>query len=349
MGDRLVAVTDSLPGPVRATLARAVVRPSWLGVGAVALLGPLLPSLPPAVVYAPFALSVVVLGLPHGAVDHLVPARVADAGLGASMAAVGAVYAVLMAAYAVGWFLSPTAAFAFFVALTWFHWGQGDVYALLAFTDAEHLPTSPERALALLVRGGLPMLAPLVAFPERYRAVATAVVGLFGADVAALAPVFAPSARAAVGGGLLAASALGVALGYRRVRRGAARGPWLVDAGEVALLWAYFALVPPILAVGVYFCAWHALRHVGRLVLADDPAATALARGEVRPALRRFARDAAPLTAASLLVFAGLYLAVPNAPGDRAGLLGLYLVGIAVLTLPHVAVVTWMDVRQGVW
>ncbi|MFB6301891.1 MAG: Brp/Blh family beta-carotene 15,15'-dioxygenase [Haloferacaceae archaeon] len=40
---------------------------------------------------------------------------------------------------------------------------------------------------------------------------------------------------------------------------------------------------------------------------------------------------------------------MPAAPGDRIGLLGLYLVGIAVLTLPHVAVVTWMDLRQGVW
>lgn len=344
-----MAVTDSLSAPVRATLARTVVRPSWLGVGAVAVLGPLVPSLPAAVVYAPFALSVVVLGLPHGAVDHLVPARLADAGLARSMAAVGGVYAVLMAVYAVGWFLAPAAAFASFVALTWFHWGQGDVYAVLAFTDAEHLPTAVERALALVVRGGLPMLAPLVAFPDRYRAVVTAVVGLFGADAAALAPVFAPTARAVAGGGLLAASAFGVALGYRRVRGGAARGPWLVDAGEVALLWAYFSLVPPILAVGVYFCLWHALRHVGRLVLADGRAAAALARGDARTAIGRFARDAAPLSAAALLVFGGLYLAVPNAPGDRAGLLGLYLVGIAVLTLPHVAVVTWMDLRQGVW
>jgi len=33
----------------------------------------------------------------------------------------------------------------------------------------------------------------------------------------------------------------------------------------------------------------------------------------------------------------------------RVGLLGLYLVGIAVPTLPHVAVVTWVDARQGVW
>ncbi|MFB6281306.1 MAG: Brp/Blh family beta-carotene 15,15'-dioxygenase, partial [Haloferacaceae archaeon] len=224
-----MGVTRPLPAALRGTLARAVVRPSWLAVGAVALVGPAAPALPPAVVYAPFALSVVVLGLPHGAVDHLVPARLVGVGPRRSMAAVGAVYAVLMAAYAAWWFLAPTAAFVAFVLMTWFHWGQGDVYALLAFVDAEHLPTAAERALALLVRGGLPMLAPLVAFPDRYRAVALAVVDLFGADAAALAPAFAPPARVAVGGGLLAASALAVALGYRRVRAGAARGPWLLD------------------------------------------------------------------------------------------------------------------------
>jgi hypothetical protein len=44
-----------------------------------------------------------------------------------------------------------------------------------------------------------------------------------------------------------------------------------------------------------------------------------------------------------------LYLFVPRPPGDPTGLLALYLVGIAALTLPHVVVVTWMDRRQGVW
>jgi Brp/Blh family beta-carotene 15,15'-monooxygenase len=148
---------------------------------------------------------------------------------------------------------------------------------------------------------------------------------------------------------LFALSALGVVLGGLRVRGGAPRGPWLADAGEVALLWTFFALVPPILAVGVYFCAWHALRHVARLLLSTDAAAAALAAGDTRAALGRFARDAAPLTAASLAVFALLAVLVPEAPGSRTEFLGLYLVGIAVLTLPHVAVVTWMDLRQGVW
>ena len=46
---------------------------------------------------------------------------------------------------------------------------------------------------------------------------------------------------------------------------------------------------------------------------------------------------------------AGLYALVPRPPGDLAGLVALYLVLIAVLTVPHVAVVTWMDHREGVW
>ena len=337
----------------RRTLSRTVVRPSWLALGAVAVLaaaGSVVDaSLPAAVVYAPFALSVVVLGLPHGAVDHLVPGRLGSGVTLRSMLWVGVVYLVLMALYAGAWFLAPTASFVFFVALTLFHWGQGDVYALLALDDADHLPTTAERGFALLVRGGLPMLAPLVAFPERYRTVALGIVSLFGADTAALAPAFSPTGRLVAGGGLLALSILGVALGGLRVRDGAARTPWLVDAGEVALLWVFFLLVPPVLAVGLYFCLWHALRHVARLLLSTDTAARSLATGDTRAALGRFARDAAPLTAASLAVFAALALLVPNAPAERTGYLGLYLVGIAVLTLPHVAVVTWMDLRQGVW
>ncbi|ESS06423.1 MAG: beta-carotene 15,15''-monooxygenase, Brp/Blh family [uncultured archaeon A07HB70] len=339
----------------RRTLTRTVVRPSWLALGAVALAAAagsaVGADLPTVVVYAPFALSVVVLGLPHGAVDHLVPGRLGDGVTVRSVLWVALVYAALMAAYAAAWFVVPTASFVFFVALTLFHWGQGDVYALLALDDAEHLPTTAERGLALLVRGGLPMLAPLVAFPGRYREVALAAVSLFGADAAALAPLFSPTGRLAAAGGLFALSVLGLVAGGLRVRAGAPRTPLLVDAGEVALLWVYFAVVPPILAVGVYFCLWHALRHVARLLVVSDEASDALAAGDAAAALGRFARDAAPLTAVSLLLFAGLWVAVPNAPGagDRAGLLGLYLVGIAVLTLPHVVVVTWMDHRQGVW
>jgi Brp/Blh family beta-carotene 15,15'-monooxygenase len=103
-----------------------------------------------------------------------------------------------------------------------------------------------------------------------------------------------------------------------------------------------------VLAVGLYFCLWHSVRHIARLVALDAPAASALATGRRWPAVRRFARDAAPLTAGALVVFAALYLAVPT-DGSLAGLVAVYLVLLAVLTLPHVVVVTRMDRVQGLW
>jgi Brp/Blh family beta-carotene 15,15'-monooxygenase len=329
-----------------------VVRPSWLALGAAVLLAPLVGSLPPVVRYLPFVVSVLVFGLPHGAVDHLAPARTAGGGTVRSMALVGLLYLLVGGAYLAWWFVAPVSAAVFFIVLTWFHWGQGDVYALLALLDAEHLPTRVERVLALVVRGGLPMLAPLAFHPAAYRRVVVAFVALFDGPTTALAPFFTPTARLVAGGGLFAATLLVLAVGAWRVRRGAATRPWIADAGELVLLWVFFALLPPVLAVGLYFTLWHALRHIARLLVVDPDAQGALTSGDAGAALRRFARDAAPLTAVSLLLFVGLAFAVPASPtglADSDALLALYLVGIAALTLPHVIVVTWMDRVQGVW
>jgi Brp/Blh family beta-carotene 15,15'-monooxygenase len=346
------AVSDSLPAGVRHTLSVAVVRPSWVGLGAAVLLAPAADALSRPLLFVPFVASVLLFGLPHGAVDHLAPARTAGAPARRSMVAVGVLYLVAGGAYLAWWFLAPVSAAVFFVLLTWFHWGQGDVYALLALADADHLPARVDRALALVVRGGLPMVAPLAAHPAAYRRVMTAFVALFDGPTGALAPLFTPTARLVAGGGLLAATLLAAGLGAWRVRRGAARRPWLVDVGELALLWAFFAALPPVLAVGLYFTLWHSLRHIARLLVVDPASRPALTAGDARDALARFARDAAPLTAVSLLLFVGLALAVPGGPGslaDADALLALYLVGIAALTLPHVVVVTWMDRVQGVW
>lgn len=265
------------------------------------------------------------------------------------MAIVSVAYAVLGGAVVVAFFAAPVAAFVGFVGLTWLHWGQGDVAALV-LAGVDHLPTPGERALTLLVRGGLPMGVPLVSHPGEYRLVAEWVVGLFVADpAAAVAPLFVPSTRLAVGAAMVGATLLSMGLGYRRVRAGADRGGWFRDAGETGVLWAWFLLSAPVLAIGVYFAAWHSLRHVGRLTLVDAIAAERLAEGDVRGALSRFARDAAPLTLGGFLVVGGVGLAVPSgvaAPGD---VLAVSLVAIAALTLPHVVVVAWLDGRQRVW
>jgi beta-carotene 15,15'-dioxygenase len=348
------ASTVAVPPNVRRVVRHWVLWPSWLFVAALVLLFAAGLMVPPWAEYLPFALSVVVFGLPHGAIDHLAVPRLLDrkAGMTGPALAVGLLYLVLSGLYLVLWFVAPVVAFALFIALTWFHWGGGDLHALATFASdrGEYPAGRTRRALTLLVRGGLPMLVPLLAFPETYRAVAESTVGLFvpaGAGVFSWA--FEPSFRL-LSGVIFALFAAGMlASGYGSAKKSGARGAWLLDVAETVILGLYFALVPPVLAVGLYFCLWHAPRHVARLVLLDGKSAGALEAGRGAPALVWFTRDAAPLTVAALVLLLGLYLAVPENSAAPSSLLALYLVLISALTLPHVVVVSFMDVRQGLW
>jgi Brp/Blh family beta-carotene 15,15'-monooxygenase len=299
-------------------------------------------SVPSWARYVPLGASLLVFGLPHGAVDHLAPARAAgDPPTLRWLAAVGVGYLVLGVAYAALWVVAPAASAAFFVGLTWVHWGQGDLYALDAF-GGSHLGGRGLRAATILVRGGLPMLVPLLRFPGRYRDVIDAWVALFGGSLdAAWATTL--EVRAALGIGFAALTVGTLFVGWLR----SGGREWRRDAAETGLLWAFFLLVPPLFAIGVYFCVWHSLRHIARLAGVDPAARRAFAdRGPVG-ALFRTGRDAAPLTAVSIAMIAGVALAI-GIDTEPQTLAALYLVFIAILTLPHVVVVVWMDQAEGV-
>lgn len=333
---------------VRQTLIRAFLVPSWILLTAATLVFVAGAEVGGWIQYAPFALSLVLFGLPHGAVDHLVPGRLYGGASVGSMVGVFVLYLTLATLYLILWFASPGAAFALFIILTWFHWGQGDLYVVAALErDTDGTPVFL-KALTALVRGGLPMLTPLLAFPEVYQGVASSLVGLFQGDVSALEWAFGPVFRGAVGAVFLLI--LLVTL-YWRYRRSDSRGlfAWRLEVVETVLLAVYFVTVPPILALGLYFCLWHSPRHIARLMLLNRVSAAALNKGRIWPALVTFVRDAAPLTGASLALLAGLYFLVPGAVDGFAGLLAVYLVLISTLTLPHAAIVCLMDLRQGVW
>lgn len=343
------ATALAVPAGVRRTVLGAVVWPSRLLVCSLAVAFAAGLRVPEAVQYLPFAASLVFFGLPHGAVDHLVPSRLSGRVATAyTVLTVAALYLVLSGLYLALWFAVPQAAFCLFIALTALHWGAGDLHALLAFGPAGWGNVGlATRALVLLSRGGIPMIVPLLAFPGVYRGVAEDAVGLFAADAGGLAFAFSPAFRATAGTALLGVVLLSVLSGARELREH--RRLLFPYAGETLLLTLYFALVPPVLAVGLYFCFWHATRHIARLALLDGGAAVALGAGRVVPAGLRFARDAAPLTAAALLLLVGLFFGVPGSAEGAGPLLALYLVLVSSLTLPHAAVVSYMDLRQGLW
>ena len=332
--------SDRSPGApdARPTVRTAVVWPSRAVVLLLAVAFAAGLRVPGWVQYLPFAASLVLFGLPHGAVDHLVPARLAGrAADRRSVLGVVLLYLALSGLCLALWFAAPAAAFVLFIGVTVFHWGAGDLHALVFFgPDDLGRMGRASRALLLVLRGALPMLVPLLFFPDAYRGVAVDAAGLFGADAAALSGAFSPAFRLAVG----AALAVVAVVFFLRATGDLARVEMslLPVALETLLLFAFFAVVPPVLAIGLYFAAWHAPRHISRLVLLDPV-----------PASSRFARDAAPLTGLALALLAAFYLAVPAGEGNVGSLLAVYLVLISALTLPHAVLVWYMDARQGLW
>jgi Brp/Blh family beta-carotene 15,15'-monooxygenase len=302
--------------------------------------------IPEALQYVPFALGLVIFGLPHGALDHLVPARLAGRRpTVATVAPVVGLYLVLGVAVAALWVVSPIVAFVFFIALTWFHWGQGDAFASSRRTG-ERLGWPRATGFPLL-RGALPMVVPLIAFPATYAGVLGATTRAFGGE--SPSGTLAPGIRIALGVGMLVLAIL-VALLDAWGRRGTPGGrrAWLGDVAEVALLAFFFSTVPPVLAVGLYFALWHSVRHIVRLSLLDPALSRPLAEGRWGLVLLRFSGQAAPVTGIALLILAGLFFALtPRTSGGPLDLLGIYLVLISALTVPHAVIVAIMDHAQG--
>lgn len=109
----------------------------------------------------------VLLGLPHGALDHLVPARLglpwARTPFWAGLYLLA--YVAFAALYLGLWLLVPQVAFTGFLLITVWHWGQGDQRFLEIFLGRLR-PTRWGAWVTVLVRGGLPIVSPVVAMMD---------------------------------------------------------------------------------------------------------------------------------------------------------------------------------------
>ncbi|TWJ25936.1 Brp/Blh family beta-carotene 15,15'-dioxygenase [Micromonospora endolithica] len=264
-----------------------------------------------------------VLGLPHGAVDHLVPAWLSvRARPPFARLALPLAYAAVAAGVLAVFRAAPDLALLGFLAVSVVHFGAADE----AFhAERDHRPVRYTGS-GVLAHGGPPVVLPLLLRPD-------AVDPLLAAVAPGVPALLTTEIR------LTAALCLLVAIGVT-LRRGVRAGR-LRSAVEPVLLVALFAAVPPALAIGAYFAGWHSLRHVARLLHADPANHADLTAGRLSPPLRRFARRAAlPTLAAS--VFLAALVGRPEQPVDA---LPTTIAVLAALTLPHAAVVAWMDRR----
>ncbi len=322
-----------------------------LGSIALTLTMPVVSGLP-AVQWSPWLLGLLVLGISHGAFDHRVGVELrtqygdcpdASVGAGFYAAYLTAALTVLMV-----WFASPIAASACFLAVAATHFGQGDLYWSRRFGLSAWSGSVGYRASLLLARSALPIALPLWAWPSEFSDAADALANrLFGRASWSVPPQTIAAGLIALMAvvGLQVAWSAWLAWGMDGPTRRAAA----VDIAETLLLVAMFAVVPPVLALGVYFNAWHSLRHIARLLLIAAPTRELVASGRLLAAFWEFQKRSLPMTCGALALASGLGFFVGRSRMSVADLGALVLVALSALTLPHVLVVTWMDARQGVW
>ena len=279
----------------------------------------------------------VVLGLPHGALDHLAPLFLLHRRLTPTYLTLFVLgYAALVLLYLVFWHLAPLAALAVFLLFSWLHWGQGDAYFLAVFGGQPRPQTPSARFLIWAVRGGLPIVLPPLAHPAAFAQVSAGILGWYGSRAGwALSPLGREIGFAAVG--------LTLTAYLWQSWKLPPRPAFWRDAGEVALLLAYFWLVPAILAVGVYFCVWHSARHIARLMLIDPADREALTQGRIGRCVLRSAVQALPMTLGALGFLVGLWWWQGKTDFSVGSFVYLYLSLIAALTFPHFLLVLWMD------
>ena len=289
-------------------------------------------SAPAGVHLWPWLVSIALFGLPHGACDHLVAARLGGDHRSERTTIATAFFPLYLAgggAMMLLWIASPAVALGLFLGLTAWHWGSADAVAygegLAAF------------ALRSTGRGLLVVSAPLAFHPGRSWEALSSLREIFGAATVAQTPSWLPGLTAGcLVLGLMLECLLVARDAWRLQRRRATR-----ESVELGLLLVLFYLVPPVAAVGVYFVAWHAWRHTLRTGALLDPEKV----GRLPALVAAYHGRALPLTLASVVTLAALTLAVGWESPQK--LTAMYLVLLSALTVPHSVVVTAWDYRSG--
>ena len=295
-----------------------------------------------------YLVGMVGLNLPHGGYEHF--ANLRRRATEFRLRYVGGY--LLMVGGFVGLFaVAPVAGLALSLGVACAKGGGGDLHVMRATTGTDHLRTRTQRLLAAAVHGGAVMAVPIVAFPETFHTFSGIMVGLFEPGALGAAGLNFDVTRLAVGVGYGALLVGHLGLGFLR-RTGS--GSFRADAAETLLLVAYFAVVPVVVAVGLYFPLWYSARQVARELAvpeaADGPDLLA-AETPGGVALRAWGVLVAGAVATGAVAAAVWWLA-PNPLGYAPllyGAVAFWSVFISIIALPHVVVGAVLDRSRGIW
>ncbi len=262
--------------------------------------------------------SVIAVGIPHGAIDHLIAEKVY--GLDTSWRSKAFFYGMYLGLmFIVGaiWLIHPVIGLIFFFLISIYHFGQADMEDFLAKGSGGSLWYV---ARGFLVVGLIVFTDTQVSFPIMSQAINIETAVLFAAlpdSPVALSILFAAYA-----------SVFAYAWATGKLNSGTS---FVIDT---LVIIALFLLAGPIIGFAVYFALWHSAGHIIEM--------QQYLRSKNKPmSLTRFYKAATPFTLVSLAglaVLAGINHALSM--GDQ--FIALMFILISVLTLPHMVIVDRM-------
>lgn len=269
----------------------------------------------------PFSLSLILIGLPHGAVDLAVSSRLSGVTTWSESLRGFVGYIILLVLVLAAAVTFPTLVVLAFGLMSAWHFGTADALDLNESVGK----SSHVNWLVAGARGSLVLSLPFVFNPASTCEVANRLLQLFGSNSPNVSEVIVTPFFA----GILCLSLVVLLIEWCfRISTGAIQYAGILSL-EIASLVAAFAILHPLFAMGSYFLCWHSWRQMRRLILLMEGESISISRSVILLHVRSL-----PLLIPTLMVVAAVLIwALPNATIYDLAVVALAV--FVVVTPPH--------------
>jgi Brp/Blh family beta-carotene 15,15'-monooxygenase len=266
------------------------------------------------------ALIALAIGIPHGALDHLVTLPRTSAAKMALFVIVYVAVAILAVVALLTW---SVIGFIGVVLMSAVHFGIGDA-AFISEIDRRSVEPKPfQKYLYAAAAGTLPVVIPLV--NEKSNS------ALEKVNPALL------DWHQGLNNDLMLWTMVLTAIVLLRLVQKRRDG----EAIDLVLLYLLAVTAPPLVAFAVYFGCWHAVRHTARLTLTLPSSQSAFAEGNLKRAFIKAVLPGTPALIGTFIVAAAIVIFRGDSLDDQ--FLWVSLVVVWALTVPHMAVTARLD------
>ncbi len=265
------------------------------------------------------AIAALAIGIPHGALDHLVTLPKSRPLV---MAGFITVYVLIAIVAVIAILEFNVVGFIFVLVMSAVHFGIGDAAFISELDRRQPVAVRLPRAIYAISAGSIPVVIPLVnsASTDALAQVNPSLIDWHqGYDQEILTVVI-----------TIACISIARLIVRKRIR----------EAVDIGLLLALALLAPPLIAFALYFGCWHAMRHTARLTLSLESSQRAYESGNIRSAFLKAVIPGIPALVGTFFIAAILAIRGQEFNDD---FFWMALVVVWALTVPHMAVTAKLD------